>query len=345
MNPTIKDVAKCANVAVSTVSRVLNSKDRVSEKTRQKVLRAVELLNYQPNLLAQSLKNKHSNTIGLIVQDISRPYFPDIIKGIECTAQEYGFNVFLCDGEWNTEKIISHFGVLHNRNVDGIIFSSPMKLNTDLIFAMKQVSKAGIPIVLLSKATDELDYCTVTINEIHSAFKAVNYLMSIGHKQIAFIGGFKNSYITEDRLEGYRLALEEKKLFDPMLIKYSNFEVDGGEKATLELLNQPLPPTAIFAVGDLLAIGALMAAKKLDISIPQQLSIIGFGGIDYTKYTTPTLSTVCIPRYELGKMAMKKLFEQIQQKNTSNVDNVILDTHLLIRDSCSPAPTIANKGV
>ncbi len=334
MNPTIKDVAKCAGVAISTVSRVLNNKDRVSEKTRQKVLRAVELLNYQPNLLAQSLKNKHSNTIGLIVQDISRPYFPDIIKGVETKAQEYGFNVFLCDGEWNTQKIISHFNVLHNRNVDGIIFSSPMNLNTDLIFKMKQISNTGIPIVLLSKENNELGYCTVNIDESAGAYKATNHLLNLGHKRIAFIGGFKNSYITEDRLEGYRLAMGKSKLFSNNLIKYTDFEVEGGEKATFELLNQPSPPTAILTVGDLIAIGALMQAQKMSVKVPNELSIIGFGGIDYTKYTTPSLSTVHIPRFELGQIAMEKLFEQIQQE-VYNIDNVILDTKLIIRDSCS----------
>ncbi|CEP68300.1 Transcription regulator HTH, LacI [Moorella glycerini] len=336
MEPTIKDVAKRARVSISTVSRVLSGNGRVTEETRQRVLRAVESLNYQPNLLAQSLKKRRSHTLGLVVQNIANPFFPDIVRGVEEKAQEYGYDVFLCDNRKDFQRGLAHLDVLQKRGVDGIIYSSMGRLIEPILaFKIMQLSEAGIPVVLLWRQPPGINIPMVYNDEKGGAYKATTHLISLGHRRIAFIGGFQDSLVTKERFEGYCLALEKNGLsFDQSLVTYSDFEVNGGREAARHLLTRDLPPTAIFTANDLMAIGVLMAAKQLNKKVPEDLAVVGFDGIPFTEYTDPPLTTVCVPRYEMGLIAVEKLLEQMGEKEDSSSDSIMLESHLVIRGSC-----------
>ena len=333
---TIKDVAKKAKVSISTVSRVMSGKGGVAAETRQKVLQAIESLNYKPNLIARSLKEKRSHTLGLIVENMNTSFCLDMLRGAQEKAEEHGFDIFLCDNRKDFNRCLSHLDALKKRGVDGIIYSSVGKfIKPMLVYKIMQLSEAGLPIVLTWRGPEGINTPMVFNDEVDAVYKATEHLLQQGYRRIGFLGGFQDSSITGERYDGYCLALENNGLpLDSSLVTYADFEVEGGKLGALELLQKDSPPDAIFAANDLMAIGTLMAAKKLGKRVPQDLAIMGCDGIDATEYTEPSLSTVSIPRYQIGVKAVEKILEILEGKEISGNGNIKLKSRLLIRDSC-----------
>ncbi|MCL4426725.1 MAG: LacI family transcriptional regulator [Firmicutes bacterium] len=343
MSSTIKDVAKRARVSVSTVSRVINGTARVSEETRQRVLRTVETLNYRPNLLAQSLKRKKSRTIGLIVENIANPFFPDVVRGVEEAAHRYGYSVFLCNNGKDFRRGLEHLDVLQKRGADGIIYSSMGRIiQPTLALKILQLSEAGIPTVLLWRRASELDTAAVLNDESGGARKAIAHLLNLGHRKIAFVGGFSDSAVTKQRYDGYRSTLEENGIEpDEGLVLFSDFEVSGGFEAALELFRHNPPPTAIFTANDLMAIGVMLAAKQTGRRVPEELAVVGFDDIRFSELTDPPLTTVRVPKYEMGLNATEKLLELLGERDTQTPNTIVLESDLIVRRSCGAKPDYA----
>jgi len=325
---TIKDVAKKANTSITTVSRVLNdSPHSVNPRTREKVLKAVRELNYRPNILARGLVKKESRTIGVIVPDISNSYYSEITHGIEDIANKNGYTVIICNTNRLASKALSYIKVLEERRVDGIIFAG----GTDGKKLLEsELKKQKTRVILIGN--HGIDFPSVQIDNTDGASKAISYLIEQGHKNIGFIKGPPKSITSRERLNGYKKAMKDNGLpVKEELIVSGNFTSQSGYEATRLLLCQKTKPTAVFCVNDQMAIGSIKALRESGYLIPDNISVVGFDDIELASYIRPSLTTVSVPMYRLGQMAMSGLLNIIQEKGVER--KVTLQTRLIIRES------------
>ncbi|MCK4245488.1 MAG: LacI family DNA-binding transcriptional regulator [Candidatus Omnitrophica bacterium] len=334
---SITDVAEKAKVSTATVSRVLNKKDNlipISKETKQKVLKAAEELDYHPNILARSLAQKKSQTIGLIVPNIANPFFSQITKGVEDVTSKEKYNVILCDTDEKEEREIEYLNILRGRWVDSLIFSGAKeeKTATHILDTGKR-----IPIVGIDREVDGPFSYSVLLDNVKGGYEATKYLLKLGHRRIGLIcGGRKLPHIKNiiQREEGYQQALKEYGIkFIPSLLVEGNLEVEGGKEAAKKLLSLSPPPTAIFALNDLMAIGALNYLKEKRIRVPEEISLIGFDDIPMVSLTEPALTTMAQPTYEMGAAAAKMSLKVIAGKIPKR-KRLILKATLIIRSSC-----------
>ncbi|ADL08508.1 LacI family DNA-binding transcriptional regulator [Thermosediminibacter oceani] len=331
--PTIEDIARLANVSIATVSRVFNNKPDVSEKTRERVLKIARELGYEPSMPARSLIKGKTRTVGLIVPDISNPYYSEIVRGIEDTCHSLRYNVILCNADNKREKEFEYIDILKNRWVDGVIFHCDYFSEEHY----EAFSRKKIPVVLAGRAT-VYDVPYVTIDNFKAAFDAVNYLISLGHERIGIIhgplDGMKETIDSVDRLMGYKKALSEAglKIYNE-LIAEGDFKAKGGYEAARKILEAGVKPTAIFAVSDIMAIGALNAVFDFGLKCPDDVSVVGFDNIDLSEMTRPPLTTVAQPMYNIGAVAAEILINLINGESVER-KQIILEHKLVIRSSC-----------
>ncbi|MCG0276026.1 MAG: LacI family transcriptional regulator [Thermosediminibacteraceae bacterium] len=331
--PTIEDVARLANVSIATVSRVFNNKPDVSPKTRERVLEIAKELGYEPSMPARSLIKGKTGIIGLIVPDISNPYYSEIVRGIEDTCRIRGYNVILCNADNKREKELEYIDILKNRWVDGVIFHCDYFSEEHY----EAFTRKKIPVVLAGRATS-YDVPYVTIDNVKAAYDAINYLISLGHKRIGLIHGplegMKETVDSVERLIGYKKALGEAGLeVCDELIAEGDFKAKGGYKAAVKILKAGVKPTAIFAVSDIMAFGALNAVFDCGLKCPEDVSVVGFDNIDLSEITRPPLTTVAQPMYEIGSVAADILMNLINGESIER-KRIILDHKLVIRNSC-----------
>jgi LacI family transcriptional regulator len=329
----ITDVARRAGVSISTVSRVLNDGDYpVKPETRQKVLEAIEELRFRPNDLARSLLLKQSRTIGLIIPDISNPYYPELSLGVEATAAEHGYAVIFCNTSRRVEKVEYYLDVLLQKRADGIIIAGG---GTDLA----QVSEAalGFDTKIALVGRHNLPFPSVQVDNFSAAREATSHLLNLGHRHIAFISGPPSLTSVQDRLSGYKASLEERRISeDDSLICDGDFEAESGYSATLSLLQEEPRPTAIFAANDRMAISAMAAAADLGLHVPDDLTVIGFDDIVTASIVRPALTTVALPAYEMGASAMRLMLRLLEGEECPKI--VWLTTELVVRQSSGPPP-------
>ncbi|MFV0502472.1 MAG: LacI family DNA-binding transcriptional regulator [Lachnospirales bacterium] len=342
----IKDVAKQADVAISTVSRVLNNKDKVSEKTRKKVLRVVKELDYRPNIIAQNLKRKHTNTIGIVIEEISIPHATEIIKGLDSIASKANQNLFLCDGDSSRSKIIKHMEVLTNRQVDGIVLSTGMGMYDEIKEVILKAQSQGIPVVLVSMDNKDLPVASVRASTAHQAETITNYLLELGHKRIGIIGNYEKSFVARGNIEMYAKIMIDRGIFDESLIKYcaEDFEgkgkkyidtiLDNSAKSAIEFMKLEKPPSAIYAVGDLIMMGVEVGLSQIGAKIPDDISIIACCTPDFFTRAYANLTYLTVPCFELGQTAMTHLLGQIKEQKVSGKMDVILNGNLIVKNSC-----------
>jgi len=325
---TILDVAKRANVSIATVSRVVNdSPHRVNAKTREKVLKVVRELDYRPNALAQGLIIKKTMTIGVIIPDISNPYYAEIVRGIQDVADEAGYAAILQNTDRKKDRIVKYIGIVREKRVDGIIFSGGIIHGHEAQSALGEFSQRVVVI-----GRHEVDFPAVRVDNIGGATQAIQHLIDLGHQRISFINGPDLSTTSLDRLQGYKNALAQNRIpFQATLVKKGNLTPQSGYVATKKLLQLKDRPTAIFASNDLMAFGAINAAKSLGLTIPDDLAVIGFDNIALSSYFDPPLTTVEIPMYELGIGAMQMFMNLISGKGFDRIK--FYKTSLLIRGS------------
>ncbi|MBM7097891.1 LacI family DNA-binding transcriptional regulator [Bacillus sp. H-16] len=323
---TIKDVAEKAKVAISTASYVLNGIDKVSPKTKARVLKAAQELNYQKNGFAVDLKKTKTNTIALLLDDLAGPFYSVLVKGVQDIVTEHGYGLVACSAIGGDRSTAVKY--LKERRADGcIVFAN--NISDDLI---KNVTQRNYPMVLLDRNLDCTSTIKVEVDNRGGASGAVEYLISKGHKDIAYISGPKESYNSQQRFEGYREALKKHHIpFRDIWVINGKFTKEGGELATKLLLAQQEKPTAVFYGNDEMAIGGMYAMKKAGMKLPDEMSVIGFDDILEAKYTNPQLTTIKQPKYELGALAAHLIFKVLENKERTQSSRLF--TELLERES------------
>lgn len=329
MKSGIKKVAQLAGVSISTVSLTFNQPERVNENTRFKVLAVAEKLNYHPNRIARSLVTKKTKTIGLVLSDITDPFFPEVARGVEDTLNDFGYSVILCNTDNNMEKEINYINLLYEQQVDGIILA-PVGEKLDHI---NFVINKGKPVVFIDRTIDSISTSYVLSDNIEGGYIATNYLLKNGHRIIVCIAGEPMIQTSEERILGYKKALTEYNIpIDNSLICNTNFKSDGGYYATKNFLSKKTFPDSFFVVSDIVAYGVLDALIDNGLNVPNDVSMIGFDDIPFSKYLRVPLTTIRQPRYELGKEAAKIILDHMANSE-KKIYQKKLPVSLIVRDS------------
>lgn len=334
MTATLHDIAEKAGVSVSTVSRVLNDKgmaSRISRDTRERIVRTARELNYRPNQLAQGLRLKQTNTIGLVAPDIANPFFSFLIKRIQNLAHDRGYSLVVCNTEEDIEQEIDHVNLLWRKRVDGLVAMPVGQQSAHFLDWMQK----GVPIVLLDRCFDELPVDSVVVDNYSGSYEAVQYLIHAGHRRIAIVQGLPGTYTTTERLRGYRAAHAKHGLrVDESLIVGGDFRRHNGFVETKLLLNLPADrrPTAIFATSDLITLGALQAIYDERLDIPDDISLIAFDDFELAPFLRCPLTAVQQPKETMGEIAVKLLLDQIHHPGR-NGQRIQLKTNLVERES------------
>jgi LacI family transcriptional regulator len=324
----LKDVGLMAGVSASTVSRVLRGKGNVNEKTRQKVLNAIEASKYSPNVLAQGLKLGKTNTIALLVPSIHNEIFPVIARGVENVARSKGFTTILCTTDDDLEIEKEYITKLKTHYIDGFIVASTLP-GSDHIRALHE---EGFPVVLVSRYYEE-KINAVIIDNYQAAFDGVSYLIHTGHRKIAIASGPCDLSIYKHRYRGYIDALQANEIpYDPALVLMETAGNNSFYYLTQSLLKKGIKPDAIFCTSDQKAIVVMRAIRDLGFTIPHDISILGFDNIEISAFLEPPLSTISQPLYEMGALGAHKLIDLIEgEKKEPTID--VLGTDLIIRKS------------
>lgn len=335
---SIKDVAKAAGVSISTVSSVINKNKPVSDELTKRVEKAIKELNYQASSVARSLKNKKTNSIGIVLPNISRIFFPQVLKGIVDTAIKYGYNLTFCDANEDISKEKYYIRMLESSWVDGIILdcSADIKEDKDYIRYLQDLggTKKRIPIVSLERILKDNLTDAVIIDNKKSGYNAVNHLIELGHKRIAHITGPLKFPMCVDRMEGYKQALSDNGIkVDNSLIKDGDFYPLSGYNIMKEWLLKGINISAVFAGNDQMAIGAIKAIRESGLRIPEDIAIIGFDNLFISSIVSPSLSTINVPKYKMGSTAVELLHKRIMNPKSEKKEVVTLPTNLIVRQS------------
>lgn len=329
---TIKDVAREARVSTGTVSKVINGDLTVKEENYQRVMDTIKKLNYRPNLVARTLKTQISKSIGLIIPDITNPYYPELARGVEDIARGLGFTVFLCNADRNVSKEKEYLDALINKNVDGIILVKPQTELKDLC----EFKKYSELVIVDAEEEFKKHFDVLDINDSLGSKMAMNLLLDYGHRKIAFISGLLESESSRLRYSSYKKALSENNIeLDERFVKQGDYGWYSGYSATIELLELENRPTAIFASNDIMALGAIKALEERGIKVPAGMSIIGYDDISMASYSTPRLTTIRQPNYETGKVCAEMLIKRIENPHKENLPNIskTIDLEIVIRDT------------
>ncbi len=330
---TLEDVAKLVGVSRSTVSRVVNGSPNVSSEVRQRVLKVIQTTGFQPNAAARSLASQRSRMIGLVLpRSVSSfftdPFFPQLTQGIAfgCNNNDLTLSLFLVGNKEDEEKIyprISRRGLL-----DGILVQAGQP-DDKLI---SQLFKSNLPTVMIGRPFDPAGINYIDVDNINSASKATLHLINLGYTRIATITGSRGSTVTDDRLQGYKIALQNNGIaVDEKLIVEGDFTEPSGYTAMKQLLD--VKPDAVFAGSDVMAAGAIRAAQEVGIRVPEDMGVIGFDDVPLSSFTAVQLTTVRQPILRLGIKAVELLIDIIENGITP-ARRIILDTELVIRESC-----------
>ena len=338
---TLNDIALTTGVAPMTVSRVVNGTGYVSKETREKVLSAVKKMSYRPNGLARNLKRQRTDTVGLVLGDISNPYSTEIANAVRTSLSVRGYNLFICISEQSAKEDIAAFEALVDHNVDGIIVAT--RSNEDGDKRLTNIADSNLPMVVVGRDFhhDSVDY--VSADNLTGGFEATQHLIDLGHRRIAFIGAGFESRSSLKRLQGYLNALGMHGIeVDERLItgrKESASEVPGystekiGYEGMKRLLSLPKRPTAVFARNDFTAVGAMSAVKEAGLSIPQDIAIVGFDDTPLAIHTMPPLTTVRQPMRLQGQIAAEMLLTRISNEDPIQRQERVLDCELIVRES------------
>jgi len=340
--PNMKQIAQMAGVSLGTVSHVINNSARVREPLRQRVLDAVDALRYQPSALARGLRRDKTNMIGMVIPDVTNPFFPAVVRGAEDTAFANGYRLVLCNTDNSHAKELEHLQQLRTYLPAGLIIipSSFGKLSEEI----ESFRRSGAAVVFIDRMPRNWKGDSVTVSNEDGAFRAVQYLIQLGHKRIACITGPLHLPNAQERLAGYKRGLKMADLPVPVdYVRKSSFDRVGGYNDALKLLRLRNRPTAIFAQNDLMAMGTLLAIRELKLRCPHDVSVIGFDDLDVTELMDPPLASIRQPGYQMGTTAVQMLLDRV------NLDEVratpgqhrVLETELRIRESVAPPKSIS----
>lgn len=330
---TIKDLARHLNISVATVSRAIRDMPEIKAETRDAVLKLAKEWDYQPNILATNLVKSRTKTIGVIVPDLSYHFFASVIKGIEEEAFTRGYSLLLTQTSELYERELTNVQNLSRGQVEGFIIS--LSQETTDYEHLKRLQRKGIPLVFFDRDADEIDVPKVMVDNVSAAYEATRHLIENGCKRIAFLAGPTNVTVSNQRQLGYENALENAGLkIDKVLIVHGNYNLQKVIELTNELFELQEPPDGLVVVSDRLAVGAISALRVKKIRIPEDVAIVSFNDEPMCTIITPTLTSVSQPTFEMGKMAMSLLINQIDNLDSQLKPEVIVfKTELKIRES------------
>jgi len=330
---TIADVAREAGVSLMTVSRALNKKDGIRSETREHVMAVIERLGYRPSGVARSMVTRRTGTIGLIVPDVSNPYFSGIAHGVAEIANQRGLSVLLCDTEEVSEQEIDFLRVMEEKQVDGLIMAAPRQPSEKLIPLMARYQHVVVVNRVFQNDDNFMASGYVVNDDQVGAQMATEYLLSSGHKRVAFLAGPRSSYGSQQRFAGYKMVLERTGIpYKPDEVLHCPPTVKGGAEAMSALLKINPRISAVFCFNDMVAIGALQEAARSGRKVPDDLSIVGYDDVPMASWVTPALTTCRVPFEEMGRLATRLLVDRFEEC-AQGCENIVLQPELIIRDS------------
>jgi len=334
---TIYDVAKLSGFSPATVSLALGNSAKIKQSTKDIIRDAAEKLGYHPNYIARGLVKQRTRTICLVIPDNLNPVFSEITQGVEHYAYDRGYSIILCTTNEDEKRERFYLEIMRNNRADGLlIFPTFFHVVQEEAIKLKT---SKIPFVIVGRKLGGIESDFVAVNLESGGYKATDYLIKLGHTRIGMIYGVANPDLGKERLEGYKRAFLENGIpFKQELIKGCGYKIQDGYKAAKEILSNNNRPTAIFAINDLLAIGALKAIKEKGLRVPEDISLIGFDNIEFASYTDPPLNTLSLREKEMGKLAAEILIERIEKGISNKYKSILIEPELIVRKSCSKKP-------
>jgi len=331
---TIKDIAKELGISASTVSRALSDSPLVNAETKRSILQVAERLGYQRNELARALVLGSSGAVGLLVPDITNPFFSDIARGVGEIADEVGVGVILCNTDGRIDREVNYVRLMRRKRVDGLLLCS----TTIEAPYLQELALSRIPFILVSRLSSQRDIPFVITNDRVGARLAVEHLVDLGHRSIGFIGGPENVQASRDRMEAYLNVLSENGLATlPDWRSYAGFTQAAGREAAQRMLSLSRRPTAIFAANDVMALGVLEVAEGLGLRVPSDLSLVGYDDISYASLPRIQLTTIAQPAVEMGQIAANWLFDVLDHPGIPRLQRT-LTPRLMVRSTTGPFP-------
>jgi DNA-binding LacI/PurR family transcriptional regulator len=319
-------------VASSTVSRALNGHTDISSTTRQAILEAAHLMDYRPNVMAQSLKSRETHTLGVLIPDLERPFFATAVSGIQAIATEAGYRVMICQSKESYETEVSNVRALVSSQVDGLLICHSRE--TENFDHVKPKACRGIPVVHFDRVSNEVESAKVILDDWNGAYNITEHLIQQGAKRIAILAGPESLLISRNRLAGYQHALKRYDL--PLRAEYEvhiEFKTEEVEKALDTWLAMAEPPDAIFAINYVNAFDLLVSLKKRGVRVPYDVAVVGFGDDVMAAMIEPGLTTVDLHPYRIGQQAARLFLEQVQQRELFRPHTFVISGDLIIRQS------------
>ncbi|GMK42581.1 HTH-type transcriptional regulator DegA [Paenibacillus sp. CCS19] len=333
MKTTIYDIAQAAGVSIATVSNVLNGKGKVSQERRQQILRIMDELNYKPSAIASALTSKRTYTLGLLVPDISNPFFAEIARAVEDEGQRLGYSVLICSTDNKDEKTARYSALLRQKSVDGVIIGTGI----NELSALSPLLKKNIPVAFIARDYPAEDIPSVIIDDYAGGAAAAVHLIELGHRRLAILAEPDTISSSRERVRGFRetAAAAGVEIEDALIVAASELR-DGKQQAALLLSSEGTGrPSAIFCCNDLLAIGALQAARELHVDVPQHCSIVGFDDTILASVTDPALTTVAQPIAQMGQAVVQLLVDHMERPDEPR-RRIVLPPRLIVRQSTVP---------
>jgi len=336
MTPTIRDVARLAGVSVGTVSNVLNQVPSVSTRRVERVMSAIAALGYHRNQTASQLRSNISRSIGLVIPDITNPFYPAVARGVEDCASREGYNVFLCNKDRTVEKELAAVDALLSKNVAGILLYKPRLTPAKI----SEVSRR-CELVLIDSDTDDVECDVINVDDYAGMVTLVRRVAVLGHRRIAFITGLPDSFSSMRRFGAFNdVMLELDIRYPPEYVRRGDYSVTSGMKQVEALMRLPEKPTVVLAANDMMAIGALLWSLENGIRVPRDLSIVGYDDTQNASLVRPRLTTVSQPKYELGVESARLLFKRIKARRDGqelDPQRIVMPTHFVEGDSLCAA--------
>lgn len=336
--PTIADIARAAGVSKATVSRVLNNNYQyIRADTRQRVEQAIRESGFRPNRIARSLTLKRTLTAGVLISDIRNPFYPEVIQGVEDAALAAGYNVFLCNTNYDIERGTTFVRLLIDKGVDGALIMSSSTSDAWL----DELLQNDIPVVILDwEKARQKNLSLIGVDFQSGVAQAAQHLVALGHRRFGHVSGPLGLQTGRARRDAFVHALRDLGVPETHIrVVEGTMHIESGRAAARVLFSQPQPPTAIFTANDLMALGVLAEARAQNLSIPHDVSLVGLDDIWIASQITPPLTTVALPRYEIGQLAMQSLLERLAAPQSEEERQPVqVKTQLVVRESTGPAP-------
>jgi LacI family transcriptional regulator len=330
---TIREVARQAKVSVGTVSNVLAGSASVRPELRRRVEDVMRALDYHPNQIARSLKTRQTKTLGMVISDITNPFFPQVVRGAEDAAILRGYLLITLNTDDSTERERRALSLLRAQKVDGLLLT--VASGREDLTHVAQFRDSGLPIVCIDRSVPEIDLDLVSADNVHGARMCMQHLVSRGHRRIGFLGGSPGLQTAQQRLDGYEQTLRDAgQTVDPKLVRHGDFRLESGYRLSKQMLLEADPPTALFASNAMMGFGALKAIHELGLRCPEDVALAVFDEVPFGDVIQPRLTVVAQPAYEMGRVGTELLIARLEGREKSPVSiHLTLTPELLVRQS------------